>query len=242
MKKTSPRSPVEMALARYETLLRTARSGPQARLPSERELAQLWGLSQAAVNRAALQLVAAGRLRREGYKLLPVAAEGSSLLGARIALITQRALCFPGIASEAAHRGAQLEEWHHMGRDTLRHHLREAATRRMDGVIMRLSDGGWEWDAELAELDRLRIPCVVCEEAPTGLAFVTLWCPVASVCKALQKSPAICGSSRNSLPTLWRVLLIWRTWMYRRAKEVNGSRFNGLLPMPLSNTLTKHRY
>ena len=172
MKTSSRRSPVEIAVAGYEALLRELRAGPQTRLPPERELAKRWGVSQAAVNRAAHQLVAAGRLRREGYKLAAVSSEGATLTGSRIVVLTHRALRFPGLGAEAAHRGVQVEELFYIGRDTLRGHLREAAARRVDGIITRLSDGGWEWDSEMAEFDRLRIPCVVCEEAPQGGARV----------------------------------------------------------------------
>ncbi len=171
MKTSSRRSPVEIAVAGYETLLRELRADPQTRLPPERELAKRWEVSQAAVNRAAHQLVAAGRLRREGYKLAPMPTGGVTLTGSRIVVLTHRALRFPGLASEAALRGVQVEELFYIGRDSLRRYLREAAAKRVDGVIMRLSDGGWEWDAETAEFDRLRIPCVVCEEAPQSLAM-----------------------------------------------------------------------
>lgn len=167
------RRPVETALAAYEALLRQAsKTGSVGPLPSERELATRWDLSSAAVNRAATRLIAAGRLRREGYKLLPLPSATEAFTGARILILTHRAMRFPGIAVEAPHKGMQIEERFYIGRDTLRHHLREAAAQRVDGVIMRLSDGGWEWDAEVAQLERLRIPCVVCEEAPPGIALV----------------------------------------------------------------------
>ena len=173
MKISAQRSPVEMAIAGYEALLVDARSGDWEKLPTERELAERWKLSQAAVNRAASQLVAAGRLRREGYKLVPAGPEGATIMGARVAVLTHRTLCFPGLEAEAARLGIHLEELFFSGRDTLRNDLRKAASRRVDGVVMRLSEGGWEWDAEMAEFNRFGIPCVVCDEAPAGHAITT---------------------------------------------------------------------
>ena len=66
MKISTQRSPVEIAIAGYKALLAEARPGTREKLPTERELAERWKLSQAAVNRAASKLMAAGRLRREG--------------------------------------------------------------------------------------------------------------------------------------------------------------------------------
>ncbi len=172
MQKPQVRRPVETALAAYEILLRqTAESGVGAPLPSERKLATRWGLSSAAVNRAATRLIAAGRLRREGYKLLPLSSVREGFAGARILAITHRAMRFPDLPADAAHRGLKAEEQFFVGRDTLRQHLRKAAAQRVDGLLIRLCDGGWEWDAEIAQLERLRIPCVVCDEAPAGLAL-----------------------------------------------------------------------
>ena len=130
----------------------------------------LWKVSQSAVNRAALRLIAAGRLRRAGYKLMPAAArmETVALAGARLAVLTHRIARFAGLAEEAARRGVQVEELYYIGRDTFHHNLRLAAQQRFDGVIFLLSEGGWEWDNEAAEFDRLKIPYVVCEEAPLG--------------------------------------------------------------------------
>jgi DNA-binding LacI/PurR family transcriptional regulator len=170
----SPRSsPVELALRHYEKLLEKALASPRDRLPSERELANRWGLTQASVNRAAQRLLAAGRLRREGYRLFPVPAEEALPLGAKIMVLTQRDLRFPGLPAEAARLGFQIEERFFLGRDEFRQNLQAAAEGGVAGLIMSLGDSGWEWDAEHGELERRHIACVVCDEAPAGVSLVT---------------------------------------------------------------------
>lgn len=165
-------SPVELALQRYEDLVGSSLASPRNRLPSERELAVRWGLSHAAVNRAAQRLLAAGRLRREGYRLFPVPIENALPLGAKIFVLTQREHRFPALSIEAAHMGFHLEERLFVGRDELRQHLQAAAAEEgVQGVIMGLGDGGWEWDAEHEELRRRQIACVVCDEAPAGVSL-----------------------------------------------------------------------
>ena len=168
MKTNAVLRPVDKALAGYEGLIRQAEGRRGQPFPTEKVLAAEWGVSQAAVNRAALRLIAAGRLRREGYKLLPVAATTVSLVGARVAVLSHRSVRFPGIAEEAARRGVRVEELFFIGRDTLRNALQKTIQHRFDAVITRITDNGWEWDAEAAEFDRLRIPYVVAEEAPAG--------------------------------------------------------------------------
>ena len=168
MKTEAVLRPVDKALAGYEALIRQSEGRRGQPFPTEKVLAAQWGVSQAAVNRAALRLIAAGRLRREGYKLLPVAATTVSLVGARLAVLSHRIARFPGIAEEAARRGVRVEEFYFIGRDTLRNALQKTIQHRFDGVILRLTDSGWEWDNEAAELDRLRIPYVVADEAPAG--------------------------------------------------------------------------
>jgi DNA-binding LacI/PurR family transcriptional regulator len=172
---TSPpprRSPVELALKHYGQLLSQALATPRDRLPSERELAARWGLSQAAVNRAAQRLLAAGRLRREGYRLFPVPDEHALPLGAKIVALTQRDLRFPGLSAEAVRLGLHMEERFFLGRDELRQHLQAAAAEEgMHGVLMSLGDSGWEWDSELEELERRQVACVVCDEAPSGASL-----------------------------------------------------------------------
>ena len=166
-------SPVELALRHYEKLLGAALASPRDRLPSERELAALWKLSQASVNRAAQRLIAAGRMRREGYRLFPVPEENALPLGAKIVVLTPRDQRFPGLPAEGARLGFQLEERFFLGRDEFRQNLQTAVEESAKGVIMNLGDSGWEWDAEHAELERRHIACVVCDEAPPGLALVT---------------------------------------------------------------------
>ncbi|HEX3731283.1 MAG TPA: LacI family DNA-binding transcriptional regulator [Opitutaceae bacterium] len=166
MKVARDARPVEIAISGYEALHET--QGSSVPLPSERELAARWSLSPSAINRAAQRLIAAGRLRRTGYKLYAVPREFATLAGARIAVLTHRTDRFPSLSADAAARGAQIEEMHYIGRDTLRAHLRLAAERRCQGVIFNLSGTGWEWDAETKEFSRLRIPYVVCGEAPAG--------------------------------------------------------------------------
>jgi hypothetical protein len=158
-------------LAGFEALLADRSPTLREHLPSERELAARWGLSQAAVNRAAAQLIAAGRVRREGYRLFPLAGEGPGSLGARIIALSHRTLRFPGLPAEAARLGLRLEERFFLGRDSLRQHLVETAASA-DAVIMRLGEGGWEWDVEHAEFGRRRVPCIVCDEAPDGVSLV----------------------------------------------------------------------
>ena len=175
MKTPGIHRPTEIALAGYESLIREASDRPSTVFPPEKELAMRWEVSQAAVNRAALRLIAAGRLRRSGYKLMPVPSVlGTvSLAGARLAVLTHRVGRLPSLAEEAARRGVQVEEIFYIGRDSLRHHLRLAAQKRVDGVIFHLCEGGWEWDNETAEFDRLKIPWVVAEEAPPGPNLAT---------------------------------------------------------------------
>ena len=175
MSSSSPRrSPVDHALQHYEALLEQSLAAPRERLPSERELAARWNLTQAAVNRAAQRLLAAGRLRREGYRLFPVPSEDALPLGAKILFLTQRDLRFPGLAADAARLGFQLEERLFIGRDELRQHLQgTTAETGLQGVIMGLGDSGWEWEAEHAELDRRHIACVVCDEAPPGISVAS---------------------------------------------------------------------
>ena len=170
MKTLGIHRPTEIALAGYEGLIREAQDRPSTVFPPEKELAMRWKVSQSAVNRAALRLIAAGRLRRSGYKLMPAATVlgAATLGGARETVLTHRLARFPALAEEAARRGVQVEEILYIGRDSLRHHLRLAAQKRSDGVIFHLHLSGWEWDNETAEFDRLKIPCVVAEEAPPG--------------------------------------------------------------------------
>lgn len=159
-------------MAGYESLLRDGELGPLRKLPSERSLAALWNVSQAAVNRAALQLIAAGRLRRDGYALYAVSKDLAGVAGSRVVVLTHRICRYAGVVAEATARGVRLEERYFVGRDSLRQHLRTAIANRVDGVVFRLSDGGWEWDAEAAEMDACGISYVVGEEAPAGHAMV----------------------------------------------------------------------
>lgn len=170
MKTNTKFRPVDAALEGYAILMRESQGRNSTVFPPEKELAARWNVSQAAVNRAASRLIASGRLRRLGYKLMPAAAEREtvSLTGARLAALTNRNARFPGVVEDAARRGVRVEEVFHVGRDTLRHNLRLVAQKRFDGAIFLLTEGGWEWDDETAEFDRLKIPYVVCEEAPAG--------------------------------------------------------------------------
>jgi DNA-binding LacI/PurR family transcriptional regulator len=176
MKIPARHRPVDIALSGYEQLIREAQGRASTIFPPEKELAQRWNVTQSAVNRAASRLIAARRLRRAGYKLMPIAPGGDNvtLAGARLAALTHRVARFPGLVEEAARRGVQVEEIFCTGRDTFHHNLRLAAQKRLDGVIFRLlGESGWEWDNEAAEFDRLKIPYVVCEEAPLGHNLAT---------------------------------------------------------------------
>src|ERR1017187_9690622 len=99
--------PVDKALAGYESLLGQTRGAAAAAFPTEQQLAAQWSVSASAVNRAAQRLIAAGRMRRTGYKLFPVASVSHNIAGARIAVLSHRSDRFPGIAAEAAARGVQ---------------------------------------------------------------------------------------------------------------------------------------
>ena len=175
MKTSGTRRPTDIALTGYESLIREAQGHTSTVFPPEKELAERWDVSQSAVNRAALRLIAAGRLRRSGYKLMPAAMEsgGVTFAGARLAILTHRVARYAAVVDEAARRGLQAEEIFYIGRDSLRHHLRLVAQKRFDAVIFLLCEGGWEWDNETAEFDRLKIPYVVCEEAPPGHNLAT---------------------------------------------------------------------
>ena len=152
----------------YEALLAAAGAGAAKKLPSERQLAEQWEVSQAAVNRAAARLIATGRLRREGYALYAVHRERASVQGARVVFLTHRNCRYHGMVEAAALRGVRAEERFFVGRDSLRQQLRRAVADKVDGVVFRLSDGGWEWDAEAAEMAERGVACVVGEEAPAG--------------------------------------------------------------------------
>lgn len=166
-----PLRPVDHALAAYEVLLSQVGSAPQRKLPSERHLAAAWKVSQSAVNRASLRLIAAGRLRREGYALYPAHKEHAVIQGARVVVLTHRSCRYTGMVEEAAKRGVRAEEWFFVGRDSLRQQLRKAIAAKVDGIVFRLSDGGWEWDAEAAEMEASGIAYVVGDEVPAGHAM-----------------------------------------------------------------------
>lgn len=168
MKTPSNVRPVDLAVAGYEALVKKYANRKGEAFPAEKVLAEEWQVSQAAVNRAALRLIAAGVLQRNGYKLMPAPQPELSLAGARVAVLTHRAKRFPGIVEDGAGRGVQVDELFYIGRDTLRSQLRLAAERRYDGVMLRLSDGGWEWDEETQVFSKSNVPYIVCEEAPVG--------------------------------------------------------------------------
>ena len=174
MQKVKPESsprPVDVALAGYEALLGKAGRGTTRKLPSERALAAEWKVSQAAVNRASAQLIATGRLRREGYALFPAASGRIGARAARVVVLTHRSCRFAGLLDEANGRGINVEERFFVGRDSLRQQLRKAIEDHVDGVIFRLSDGGWEWDVEAAEMEVRGIAYVVGEEVPARHAM-----------------------------------------------------------------------
>jgi DNA-binding LacI/PurR family transcriptional regulator len=172
MKTRAELKPVAHAIDNFEDLIRQYASKRSTPLPAERELAKRWNLSASAVNRAATQLIGAGRLRRDGYKLHVVPGDAGMISGAVVSVITHRADRMPGIVEEGAMRSIKVSENFFVGRDSLRNQLRRAIDARVDGIIMSQSDSGWEWDAEMAELARLNIPCIICEEAPAGISLV----------------------------------------------------------------------
>jgi len=60
MKTLGIHRPTEIALAGYENLLQEAQDRPSTVFPPEKELARRWKVSQSAVNRAAMRLIASG--------------------------------------------------------------------------------------------------------------------------------------------------------------------------------------
>lgn len=164
-------SPVEQALAHFAELLAGAAPGA-GRLPSERHLARTWGISQAAVNRAAQRLIASGALQRKGYRLLPGEVREAQP-AASVAVLTHRSHRYKMLEPLASGLGLKTTELYYVGRDTLRSQLRKVIESGADAVVMRMTDGGWEWDAEAAELAAARIPLIVGEPAPAGHAMVT---------------------------------------------------------------------
>ncbi len=164
-------SPVEQAGAKFGELLGGLAPGA-GRLPSERQLAREWGISQAAVNRAAQRLIASGVLQRRGYRLLPgtVREVRSSI---SVAVLTHRSHRYRMLEPLASSMGLKTTELYYVGRDTLRAQLRKVIESGADAVVMRMTDGGWEWDAEAAALAEARIPLIVGEPAPAGHAMVT---------------------------------------------------------------------
>ncbi len=172
MKTQSSLRPVARAIEQFEELLRQHGLKRGSPLPAEKELSERWGLSQSSVNRAAHRLIALGRLRREGYRLFAVGASADSVAGAKVYVITHKMDRLQGIVEEGAQKGVEVRECFFVGRDAVRQHLQRAIAERADGVIFRQSDAGWEWDAEVAAMDKLNIPCIVAQEAPDGLAMV----------------------------------------------------------------------
>ena len=172
MKTSAEHKPVAKAVELFEELARSYANRRNQPLPTETELARRWGLSQSAVNRAAHQLIGSGRLRREGYKLFATDAHSESVAGARVTILVHRSVRLAGIVEEAALRGVEIRHAPILGKDSLRHHLQEAMRSHVDGVIMHPPDADWEWDAQLAELDRMNIPCVVWNEAAPGASIV----------------------------------------------------------------------
>lgn len=171
MKTSAEHKPVSRAIEYFEELSRRYAGKRNQPLPTETELARKWNLSSSAVNRAAHQLIGAGKLRREGYKLYTTDGRTDNLAGARVMFIAHRSLRVTGLVEEAAQRGVEIRTASVLGSDSMRHHLLEAIRTHVDGVILRLSDSNWDWNAEMAELDRLNIPCVIGEEAPDGVSI-----------------------------------------------------------------------
>lgn len=165
-----PASPVDQALAHFAELL--AASPGAGRLPSERQLARTWGISQAAVNRAAQRLLASGALQRKGYRLLPGNVKDARP-AASVVVLTHRSHRYRMLETLAAPLGLKTTEFYYVGRDTLRSQLSRVIESGADAVVMRMTDGGWEWDTEAAALAAARIPLIVGEPAPAGHAMVT---------------------------------------------------------------------
>jgi DNA-binding LacI/PurR family transcriptional regulator len=171
MKTPADHKPVSRAIENFEELIRRYAGKRNQALPTETGLARKWNLSSSAVNRAAHQLIGAGKLRREGYKLFINDNRSESIAGAHVMFIAHRSARVSGMIEEAALRGVEIKEAAVLGSDSMRRHLHEAIRAHVDGVIMRLADSGWEWDAEMAELDRLNIPCVVGEESVPNVSI-----------------------------------------------------------------------
>lgn len=169
--RSRPISPVDLAEIKLSELM--AAHDPRAgRLPSERQLAKEWGLSQAAVNRAVQRFLAAGTLRRKGYRLEPGEVQNAGPARS-VVVLTHRSHRYPLLDAQAAALGLKISERFYVGRDALRSQLWKAIEAGADAVVMRLTDGGWEWDEEAAALAAARIPLIVGEPAPAQYSMVT---------------------------------------------------------------------
>ncbi len=139
---------------------------PGARLPSERDLAAQLGVGRTVINRAIRELVGAGTLRREGYKLFLAEVPGErpldvALVGPDEALLRPAqqlsaemgAAAVVVVAEENLHRKALL--------DLLEH--------RPDGVL------NW-YDRHLdvlVQIEARGVPVIVCGHEWAGRSFVT---------------------------------------------------------------------
>lgn len=175
MNSSNPRekkpSPVRAATTKFNELL-AGLDPAVVRLPSERHLSRVWGISQAAVNRAAQQLIAAGLLRRSGYRLFRGEASPTST-NIAVAVLTHRSHRYPFLETISASLGIETREFFYVGRDNLRALLRRVLDEGFDAVVMRMTDGGWEWDDEAAEFAVRRIPLIIGEPAPQAYPMVT---------------------------------------------------------------------
>lgn len=164
----SPRS-LDLARAEFEKLLARRELKPGEFLPSERRLAQQWNISRIAVNRAAFGLISAGRLRREGQKLVVLVSPGSIAPTLHVAMLAHRLDRIPQeLRRQAAKEGVVLKMLSYWGREDVHRLLDSCVREGFDGVLFLRPDGPWEWARELSLLRAHGIPVVACAEAPPG--------------------------------------------------------------------------
>ncbi len=165
------------AMTRLRNYLAEQKPADATRLPSEREFAELFGISRPTVNKAIACLVAEGVLRREGYKLY-LAGDVPPPAGppAVMVLIPQ---------SLMVNREGPLDAARDVGRERLSHTIplltrdavdeRETLTRLLSQKISGFAiwPHGPDCNADLlAEFRRQGTPFVVCDQDLDAFDFV----------------------------------------------------------------------
>ncbi len=158
-------SPREQLLAYF----REQEFGPGDRLPSERRLAAILGLSTAAVNRAALFLIGRGVLRRSGYKLFIAEEETVPAPPLLVALISEKVP--RRAAKEAAELcGCELALPDSREENHVRKAILDLRTADVDGILV------WGHHAEdlLRPLVKAGVPLLMCATTSTDHSYVAV--------------------------------------------------------------------